>query len=197
MQARRIFSLFGLTSALVLSGLNMPAAHAASPIAVAANFDIEKFAGGWFEVARTSSLGSAMCNDAITAFAAMEEFPNTLQATFTCKSRFSVQSVSGVLSPADDRYPSTLLFTWSRPPKTNTEFYVLAVAPDYSWALVGDSSRSNAYVYSRTASIDPAVLRTLIIRLDTDFDYVRPERTMNCSKHGGAAVPGCAEVLDG
>lgn len=196
MQARSIFSIFNLTSALLLTGLSMPAAHAASPIPVAANFDIDAFAGGWFEVARMSTFGRTLCNDPIAAFATSEQFPGTLQATFTCKSRFSVQSVSGVLSPADDRYPSTLLFTWSRPPKTNTEFYVLAAAPDYSWALIGDSSRSSAYVYSRTASIDPAILRTLIIRMDTDFDYVQPEQSMNCSYHGGSFVPGCAEVLN-
>jgi len=192
MQARKMISLFGFIGALALSG----AAQAAGPLPVAAHFDLHKFAGGWFEIASASTFGSSVRSDAIAAFATSDEYPNTLQATFTYRGRFTEQSVSGILSPADDRYPATLLFTWSRPPVTSTEFYVLAVADDYSWALVGETARKNAYVYARSASIDPAILRSLIIRLDTDFDYVQPERSMHCTYHGGRPAPGCAEVLD-
>jgi lipocalin len=176
MHARKLTSLFGFIGVLAFGGI----AHAAAPVPVAAHFDLGKFAGGWFEI----------------AFASSDAYPNTLQATFSYRGRFTEQSVSGVLSPADDRYPATLLFTWSRPPVTNSEFYVLAVADDYSWALVGETARKNAYVYARTASIDPAILRSLIIRLDTDFDYVHPERSMHCTYHGGRPAAGCAEVLD-
>jgi apolipoprotein D and lipocalin family protein len=192
MHARKLTSLFGFIGVLAFGGI----AHAAAPVPVAAHFDLGKFAGGWFEIASMSTFGSSLRSDAIAAFASSDAYPNTLQATFSYRGRFTEQSVSGVLSPADDRYPATLLFTWSRPPVTNSEFYVLAVADDYSWALVGETARKNAYVYARTASIDPAILRSLIIRLDTDFDYVHPERSMHCTYHGGRPAAGCAEVLD-
>lgn len=190
-----LLSILGLGFALGLA----PAAKAApmpAPLPVAANFDIQKFAGGWFEVASKSHLFSGLRTDAIAAFAITEGYPNTLKATFSYRTRFSQHAVSGVLSPADDRYPATLLFTYSLPPVTNTEFHVLAVAEDYSWALVGDTARNSAYVYSRTASIDPQILRSLIIRLSTDFDYVAPERSMSCTSHAGQTVPGCSEILD-
>jgi len=192
MQARKMSSLFGFIGVLALSGI----AHGAAPLPVAAHFDLNRFAGGWFEIASNSSFGSTLRSDAIAAFASSAQYPNTLQATFTYRGCFTEQSVSGVLSPADDRYPATLLFTWRRPPVTNTEFYVLAVADDYSWALVGDTARKHAYVYSRTANIDPNILRSLIIRLNTDFDYPQPERSMHCTYHGGNPAPGCAEILE-
>jgi len=61
---------------------------------------------------------------------------------------------------------------------------------------VGDTARKHAYVYSRTANIDPNILRSLIIRLNTDFDYPQPERSMHCTYHGGNPAPGCAEILE-
>ncbi len=188
---RHISSLLSLVCALTVSGLAQ-----AAPLPVAANFDVSKFAGGWFEIASMSSTFSSLRTDAIAAFASNDAYPNTLQATFSYKSPVSMHSVSGVLAPADDRYPATLVFTWSRPPMTDTDFHVLAVADDYSWALVGDTARKNAYVYSRTASIDPQILRSLIIRLDTDFDFVQPERKMHCTYHSNITAPGCSEILD-
>lgn len=200
MQARLVRSKVSVFSfiamGLALSSVAQAAPVPSSPLPVAANFEVEKFAGGWFEVASKSHLFSSLRTDAIAAFAIADGYDNTLQATFSYSTRLSQQSISGVLSPKDDRYPATLLFTYSLPPVTSTEFHVLAVADDYSWALVGDSARNNAYVYSRTASIDPQILRSLIIRLSTDFDYVAPERSMSCTYHAGKTVPGCAEILD-
>lgn len=199
MQIRK--SSMWLTNACALAILASfaPAAQAAAPrepLAVSANFELDKFAGSWFEIARTASFGRRLCTDAVAGFEKNADYENTLDATFTCAAFNATQSVSGVVSPADDRYPATLLFTWSQPPVRNTDFYVLAHDDDYTWALVGDRKRENAYVYAREASIDPAVLRTLIIRLNTEFDYARPERSMHCTKHSGAPVPGCNEILN-
>jgi apolipoprotein D and lipocalin family protein len=45
------------------------------------------------------------------------------------------------------------------------DYLILETAPDYSWALVGHPSRDLAWVFSRSAEIDPTLLAQLYAKL--------------------------------
>jgi apolipoprotein D and lipocalin family protein len=43
-------------------------------------------------------------------------------------------------------------------------YWILALDPDYQWALVGEPSRRYAWILSRTPSLDAAVLEETLAR---------------------------------
>jgi lipocalin len=200
MNVRSTAKWITFASAFALVAFIAPAAQAGitedAPLAVARTFEVANLEGSYFEVARTGGLTRKLCTDRTAAFAPSPDQHGVMNATFTCAALNARQTVSGFLLPTDARYPGQLSFRWFSPKTTHNDFNVLAAAPDYSWILVGENSRGNAYVYSRTPEIDAGVLRSLIIRLSTDFDYIAPERTMNCTMHNGQALPGCGEILN-
>ena len=184
--------------ALVAITLLAPTTHAAkapAPLTAHEDFNLADFAGSYYEVARLASFPSLMCADATANFTAAPNQSNTLLASFTCTDFGLVTTLAGLLSPIDERFPGHMTFEYDEVVTRHSDFSVLIAAQDYSWFLVGEPSRKSAYIYSATPDIDPSVLRDLIIRLNTTFDYVSPERFMHCTQQNGAVMPGCDEVL--
>jgi apolipoprotein D and lipocalin family protein len=201
MHLRAISSWTSIAGALVAVMTLAPTVQARThaPLPVAADFDAKAFCGSWYEVARTRSslaLRALSSTDGTASFAIAPDDETALLGTFASLHLGQHTSVSGRLEAIDDAAPARMSFSYSLPPYTSTEMSVLAVAEDYSFALVGEASRRNAYVYSRTPSINPDVLRELVARLGEDYGYVNAERTMQCTQHNGEFVPGCDGVLN-
>jgi apolipoprotein D and lipocalin family protein len=57
------------------------------------------------------------------------------------------------------------------------DYLVLEVAPDYSWALIGQPSRKLAWVFAREARMDDATLAALLAKFPAyGYDPARLER---------------------
>lgn len=193
----RVAPLAGALAAITVLAPSIQAAKQPMPKGLQAHkdFNLADFAGAYFEVARMAHFPSLMCADATANFAPIEGDKDALNAAFSCKEYGFATTLSGTLRPYDVEEPGHMDFEYDEIFTRHSDFSVLIAAKDYSWFLVGERGRKNAFVYSANPSIDPAVLRDLVIRLNTDFDYKNAERLMRCTQHDGAQLPGCAEVL--
>ena len=136
--------------------LGMTAAGRAQAVTPVAQLDLNRFVGQWYEIARLPDKPQKHCSaNAFRLYAASDK-----------KDRFAeVQSC--MVKPGDSQIANLngrqdksgngklavkyfVLFHHKR--------WILALAPDYSWALMGDPKHKTLWVLSRTADMNPAVL---------------------------------------
>jgi apolipoprotein D and lipocalin family protein len=57
------------------------------------------------------------------------------------------------------------------------DYFILDVAPDYSWAMVGHPGRDLAWIFARTPSMDDALYQSLLQKFSAlEYDATRLER---------------------
>ncbi|MBP9034742.1 MAG: lipocalin family protein [Pseudomonadales bacterium] len=163
--ARRVL----LLAALVLSA--SPAATASAepaPLATVAAVDIARYAGLWYEIAAIPMWFQRNCLGDTTA----RYTPNpdgTIEVVNRCRTRDGSSEARGLARVVDTRSNARLevsffsLLGW-RP--VWGDYWVIALAPDYSWAVVSGPKRRYGWILARTPALEDATLATIRQRLE-------------------------------
>lgn len=158
-----------LLAALVLSAA--PAATASAepaPLATVAAVDIARYAGLWYEIAAIPMWFQRNCLGDTTA----RYTPNpdgTIEVVNRCRTRGGSNEARGLARIVDTRSNARLevsffsLLGW-RP--VWGDYWVIALAPDYSWAVVGGPKRRYGWILARTPALEEATLATVRQRLE-------------------------------
>jgi apolipoprotein D and lipocalin family protein len=135
--------------------------------------DLARYAGTWHEVARLPTFFERGCVG-VTATYVPE--PNGRIAVINrCVKDGKVSEIRGEAWVPDPAEPAKLKVQFFWPFKG--DYWVLDVAPDYSWALVGDPGRSHAWILSRAPTLDDATYARLVARLrELGFDSAALEK---------------------
>lgn len=140
------------------------ASRPTAPLYVVDQFDLERYLGYWHEVARVPNSFQDDCAGDVTAsYARLAD--GTIGVVNSCRTtRGRIKEAKGWLRPVDETgnlaklevtfasivgYPQ-----WS----AAADYWVIGLAPDYAWAIVGTPSRSYGWVLARAAELDAATL---------------------------------------
>lgn len=169
-----------LTSAAVLlAGLHL-VGRAQEWSSAVAQLDAASLAGDWVEVAATSSWALRRCVSD-TRHRVRVRGTGHLAVRTTCATPQGPARRGGVIrasSGGDGRLRiryAPLVLAWV--PAAWSDFWVLGVAPDGAWIVVGDRHRRQLTVWSRTVSLDEgSFARALAVARQAGYDIYRVRR---------------------
>jgi apolipoprotein D and lipocalin family protein len=178
--------------ALAASFLQMgvAAADPERPLPVAPSVELARYVGKWYEIARLPNRFQGQCASDVTATYAL--LPDgQLQVINACRTgNGAVVRVEGRARPADASGPNTKLevrfvpawlgwlpFVWG-------DYWIVDLAPDYSYSVVGTPSREYLWILARSPDMDAATYDQLTQRAAAQgFEVGRLIRT----RHSAAA----------
>ncbi len=155
MRFRKTGTATGLAFLLAHLLVTVPHASAQSAIAVP-QLDPNRLIGTYYEIARYPIRREKQCISKEMVLYALGDKQNSLQVVTACqlKQDFSTYwNSQGKFSKSADGRISLSAF-W---PFT-TKYWVLGIAPDYSWALVGNPNHKSLWILSHTATLPAEVL---------------------------------------
>ena len=144
------------------------AVSAAEPLATVGSVDLARYAGQWHEVARYPNRFQQQCVGDTTATYALRD-DGKVSVVNRCRTRDGHDEVSGVARRVDgrtDRLQVSFLpaaLRWL--PIGWGDYWVIELAPDYRYAVVGEPSRQYLWVLSRSRSLSPEDRRAIEARL--------------------------------
>ena len=154
------------------------AAQAQTPVRTVPFVDLERYAGDWFEIARFPNRFQRQCAGDVRASYARRP-DGRLDVVNRCRTADGETEARGVARIVDERTfarlkvrfaPAWLSFL----PVVWGNYWVIGLAPDYSWAVVGDPGRDYLWILSRTPRLDEAsVAAARAAARDNGFDVDR------------------------
>lgn len=133
-------------------------ANAQVPVTSVPQLDISRYAGQWYEIAHLPMRYQADCVGDITATYTLDK-PGTIGVRNTCRNRDGGTDVAeGVARPVAGHpgrlevrfapdWLSWLPFVWA-------DYWVIALDPEYQWAMVGEPDRDYLWILSRSPTMD-------------------------------------------
>lgn len=159
--------LFSLISVLFLMSVAVKA-----EIPTAQYVDLKRYIGKWYEVASIPQSFQKKCIRNTTAEYSFAE-DDLIKVINSCDTKDGSRSVAeGRAKIVDNASNSKLkvtfvkLITWIFTFGGN--YWILDVAPDYSYALVGDPTLDYAWILSRTSSLN----KTTYIEIESKFKAI-------------------------
>ncbi len=134
------------------------------------SIDLDRYAGRWYEVARTYNRWQKQCaGEVMVRYTPRPD--GRLDVYNQCSEEDGdVRAVSGVARIAGDmastlevRFaPAWLSFL----PVVWADYWVIDLADDYSWAAVGQPSRKYFWILSRKPQLDEAIVQGIVERAE-------------------------------
>ena len=145
--------LFSLISVLFLLSASVKA-----EIPTAQYADLKQYVGKWYEVASIPQSFQKQCVSNTTAEYSFAE-DNLIKVINSCETKDGSRSVAeGRAKIIDEASNSKLKVTFVKLIKWiftfGGDYWILHVAPDYSYAMIGDPSLEYAWILSRTNSMN-------------------------------------------
>jgi apolipoprotein D and lipocalin family protein len=159
---------FGLAAmaALTVSGCKPPPVNRnnAVPLQSVAQVDIGRYAGRWFEIARFENSFEEGCAG-VTADYTLKP-GGGVKVVNTCRKgglNGPVETAEGDARIVNPPANSQLKVSFFGP--FEGDYWIVGLAPDYSWALVGEPEGRYLWILARTPRISPQLRTELIERL--------------------------------
>ena len=137
------------------------AASTAPALQVIPSLDLPRYAGKWFEIARLPNFFERQCVADTTATYTLRPDGAITVLNECRRSDGGVERAKGIARLRSSNDPnSKLRVSFFRP--FYGEYWVIALNPEYRWALVGEPQRRYLWVLSRTADMDAATLAGIL-----------------------------------
>jgi len=133
-------------------------AQEARPVQTVQSVDLKRYAGDWFEIARLPNRFQRKCERDVRASYALRA-DGRIDVVNRCQTADVAIEARGVARIADARTSaklkvrfapamlSFLPFVWG-------DYWILGLADDYSWAVVGSPDRNYLWILARTPTLD-------------------------------------------
>jgi apolipoprotein D and lipocalin family protein len=157
---RRAARCRAATVALVAVALLQPAhARAQAPVVRTVPFvDLDRYAGDWFEIARFENRFQRQCvGDVRASYARRAD--GHIDIVNRCRTEDGRTEARGVARLVDEQTHARLKVrfapAWlSWVPPVWGDYWIIGLAPDYSWAVVGDPGREYLWILARMPRLD-------------------------------------------
>lgn len=130
--------------------------------------DLQRYMGTWYEIVRLPFKYQSQCISDVTATYALLE-DGTVQVINRCRDeKGEVSEAVGLARRADKNGPNSKLEVRFAPawlswlPMVWGDYWIMVLAPDYSYVAVGGPDRKYMWILSRTPSMDEAVLQQIL-----------------------------------
>ena len=152
-----------LIAALALTLLAPGAAHAQ-----VSGLDLDRFDGRWFEIARSPNDVQKDCSRAQIDFTGTnraDRYGITVTCTRRADGRVETLRANANVDPANNaKFRFTLRGLLSFGGLAGQNYWVLAHAPDYSWAILSLPNKSDWWIWHRNQAAGPAERARLLAR---------------------------------
>jgi apolipoprotein D and lipocalin family protein len=168
---------------LFVSAVPASAQSPAGPPATVAKVDLDRYAGRWFEIARFPNRFQKKCAGDVTA-EYVRRPDGRIDVINRCRlADGTIDEAQGIARVATDDGSNAKLKVRFAPAWLSFlpvwgDYWVLELADDYSYAVVGDSGRNYLWVLARSPRISDELFTDLAARVAAKgFDVSRLERT--------------------
>jgi apolipoprotein D and lipocalin family protein len=159
------------------------------PLRVVPSVDLERYTGTWYEIARLPNRFQKKCAGDVAATYTLRG-DGGLDVLNQCrKADGRLTSVKGRARLADRRGPNTKLEVRFAPaflsflPFVWGDYQIIDLAPDYSYALVGEPGRKYLWVLARAPRMDEAAYGRATARAAAEgFDVSRLLKTQHSER---------------
>lgn len=159
---------------------------ASEALRVVDSVDAEKYMGLWYAIASIPTSFERQCIQGTTAEYQLLE-NGRIQVTNTCyDEEGNVDIATGQAWIPDPAEPSKLKVSFVRFLGIwwfGAPYWVIDLAPDYAYAVVGHPSRKYGWILSRTPTLTDDVLAGIVVRLEAQGynfdDFRRTDQSMN------------------
>jgi apolipoprotein D and lipocalin family protein len=178
--SKRLFALvLILASASVPAGADRPQA-----LEVVSSVDLSRYAGKWYEIARLPNRFQEKCAGEVTANYSQLE-GGQLKVVNECRQKDGqITRAEGRARLADEGGPNSKLEVRFAPawlgwlPMVWGDYWIIDLAPDYSFSVVGAPDRKYLWILSRTPQMDEAIYQRIVERTAArGFDVSRLIKT--------------------
>jgi apolipoprotein D and lipocalin family protein len=156
------------------------------PLEVVADVDIEQYMGTWYEIARLPNRFQDDCRSDVTATYVLLADGQIKVLNQCRKQNGELSKAMGRARRADDEGPNTKLKVRFAPallsflPFVWGNYWIIDLATDYSYAVVGEPKRKYFWVLSRTPLMDEGTLDQILDRARTQgYDLTALLRTQH------------------
>jgi lipocalin/uncharacterized protein YbjT (DUF2867 family) len=156
--ARRSTAAVAVAVAMMMEHVSGKA-QAPMPVRTVPAVDLNRYAGDWFEIARFPNRFQRQCvGDVRASYARRPD--GRLDVVNRCRTADGETEARGVARIVDERTfaklkvrfaPAWLSFL----PVVWGDYWIIGLAPDYSWAVVGDPARKYLWILARTPHLEP------------------------------------------
>jgi apolipoprotein D and lipocalin family protein len=142
-----------LLALLLLAAIPRASAQAATPVPT---LDLTRLVGTYYEIARYPIRREKLCLSKQMVLYSLGDKNNSLQIVTVCQVRQDFTTYWNKQGKLDDSNNGKIKLNSMWP--FYTKYWVLAIAPDYSWALVGNPNHKSLWILSRSPALAPDVL---------------------------------------
>ena len=188
---KTIFLCFMLP-ALLLSGSDNALEGKDRPLSVVTDVDLTRYAGLWYEIARLPNRFQKKCAKDVTAHYTLRT-DGKISVLNQCRLEDgTLIKAAGVARRAGKGTPDSMLKVRFAPailsfiPQVWGDYQILALSPDYRYAVVGSPDRSYLWILSRSPEMDPGTYRKLVEECrQQGFNVERLQRTPQSDPFSG------------
>jgi apolipoprotein D and lipocalin family protein len=132
-----------------------------APLPTVPAVDLARYAGSWYEIARTPNWFEAKCAGGVQAHYTLEgDRVRVRNRCLTCDGKPTEARGVARVVPGSGNAKLRVSFFWP----FYGDYWILALDPGYQWALVGEPSRRYAWILARTPALDAAALEEMLAR---------------------------------
>ena len=147
------------------------------PLATVPSVDLDRYAGKWYEIAAFPQRFQKGCHCTTAEYKVIPEgYVEVLNACRKNKPTGKISSIRGkaFVVPGSNNSKLQVQFFW---PFTG-DYWVLALAADYSYAVVGTPDRESLWILSRTPVMAPTLYAQLVEQItEKGFNAGRLRKT--------------------
>lgn len=138
---------------------------------VVSEIDLNRYAGRWYEIARYPTFFQRNCERSTADYQIISE--NKVSVFNQCyKGNAVVGSIEGTASAPNAQEPAKLRVDFGFLRKG--DYWVIALDPNYEWAVVSAPKKSSLFILARKAPMNPELLQQIVNQLKQDgFDTAR------------------------
>jgi len=179
----RIVLIVGCLATLSAIGLEI-AVQDKRQLRVVPEVDLARYAGQWYEIARFPNRFQKRCAGEVTAQYTLQ--PNgKISVLNRCRLENGGQiQAEGVARVVGKGQPNSILKVRFAPaflsfiPQVWGDYQIIALSPDYTYALVGDPAREYLWILSRSPQMDDATYNRFVEEARMEgFDVSRFRKT--------------------
>jgi apolipoprotein D and lipocalin family protein len=145
-------------------------ASANQPLATVGEVELTRYAGRWYEIAKYPNVFQRQCVADTTATYGLRE-DGTVRVVNRCRTQDGVDEAEGIARRVDGRadrlkvsfLPALLRwlpFGWG-------DYWIIELASDYRYAVIGEPSREYLWILARTPTLSPQDRLAIEARLRT------------------------------
>ena len=154
------------------------------PLRVVPHVDFARYTGKWYEIARLPNRFEKSCESGVTAEYTLRTDGDISVLNSCRRADGTINQAKGVARIADKSKPNSMLKVRFAPaflsfiPQVWGDYEIIALSPEYSYALIGDAERRYLWILSRTSDLSDSAYNQLVEEARSQgFDVSRLQRT--------------------